>query len=404
MFDFRTFRTSFSSVDSSEYICFDNAATTQKPDCMIHALSSYYGEALGSAGRGQSPLSERASEAYFAARTKVMRFIGAQAPEEIIFTYGATDALNMLANSFRGKLNPQKNIVISSLEHNANYLPWKHICDMTGAELRIIEPGENGIPDVAHAAHLIDENTLLLSVTAASNVTGGVTDTKALCALAHKAGAQAAIDASQLIAHSKIDINDINCDYLVFSAHKVYGPEGLGVLYRRSSLPDKLEPFRFGGGMAEEKNAGGISILGLPEGAEAGTHNTAGAVAFAAVADFLSLFDSKERLAYTRSLADFIYSELSALDGISFVGYHAKNLPVMSMVFDGFSPSDADIYLAMRKICVRSGKHCAFLPVSHLAPGGTLRVSLAPYNTAEEAEKFVSAIKSMREYFGRKKI
>lgn len=403
MFDCQSFRNAFSSVSNSDFICFDNAATAQKPDCMVRALSSYYGTALGSAGRGQSPLSEKATTAYRDARNSILRFIGATSPEEVIFTYGATDSLNMLAGFFRDKAGPDKNIVISALEHNANYLPWKHLCETTGAQLRIIELDKNGVPDITHASRLLDNNTLLLSVTAASNLTGGIPDAKALCALAHRVGALAAIDASQLIPHTKIDVKDLDCDYLAFSAHKVYGPEGLGILYRRAMLGNTPAPFRFGGGMAEEESDGNIRSRELPDGAEAGTHHTAAASAFATVIEFLSQFDHAEMLAYTRSLSRFIHSELSRVEGIRFIGYQEDNLPVLSMVFDDRAPADIDMYLALRKICARSGKHCAFLPISRLAKGGTLRVSLSPYNTIEEAETFVLAIKNALAYFERKK-
>lgn len=180
MFDSMSFRAAFSSVINSDFVYFDNAATAQKPDCMVKALSDYYGSALGSAGRGQNPLSEKASAAYAAARRSVMRFIGAAKPSEIIFTTGATDSLNMLAASYRRRLTKKSNIVISALEHNANYFPWKNACEEAGAELRIIELLADGSLDMDAARRLIDENTILLSVTAASNLTGRLTDVRAL--------------------------------------------------------------------------------------------------------------------------------------------------------------------------------------------------------------------------------
>ena len=246
MFDSMSFRTAFSSVINSDFVYFDNAATAQKPDFMVKALSDYYSSTLGSAGRGQNPLSEKASAAHAAARRSVMRFIGAAKPSEIIFTTGATDSLNMLAASYRRRLTKKSNIVISALEHNANYLPWKNACEEAGAELRIIGLLADGSLDMDAARRLIDENTLLLSVTAASNLTGRLTDVRALCDMAHEAGAAAAVDASQYVPHIAPDVNVFDCDYLVFSAHKVYGPEGLGVLYCRESLLDTLAPFRYG--------------------------------------------------------------------------------------------------------------------------------------------------------------
>lgn len=403
MFDSMSFRAAFSSVINSDFVYFDNAATAQKPDCMVKALSDYYGSALGSAGRGQNPLSEKASAAYAAARRSVMRFIGAAKPSEIIFTPGATDSLNMLAASYRRRLTKKSNIVISALEHNANYLPWKNACEEAGAELRIIELLADGSLDMDAARRLIDENTILLSVTAASNLTGRLTDVRALCDMAHEAGAAAAVDASQYAPHIAPDVNAFACDYLVFSAHKVYGPEGLGVLYCRESRLDTLAPFRYGGGMAEE-HGGNIIPLPSPERFEAGTHHVAGAVAFAATLDFLSGFDAGEKLAYTRSLSDYVYSSLSAGRGINFIGYSRENLPVLSLTFEGVSPSDIDLMLSMRGFCLRSGKHCAFLPVSRLASGGTLRISIAPYNTPDEAERLVFAIAEAKEYLLRKKI
>lgn len=221
--------------------------------------------------------------------------------------------------------------------------------------------------------------------------------------MAHEAGAAAAVDASQYVPHIAPDVNAFACDYLVFSAHKVYGPEGLGVLYCRESLLDTLAPFRYGGGMAEE-HGGNIIPLPSPERFEAGTHHVAGAVAFAATLDFLSGFDAGEKLAYTRSLSDYVYSSLSAGRGINFIGHSQENLPVLSLTFEGVSPSDIDLMLSMRGFCLRSGKHCAFLPVSRLAAGGTLRISIAPYNTPDEAERLVLAISEAKEYLLRKKI
>ena len=373
MFDSMSFRAAFSSVINSDFVYFDNAATAQKPDCMVKALSDYYGSALGSAGRGQNPLAEKASAAYAAARRSVMRFIGAAKPSEIIFTTGATDSLNMLAASYRRRLTKKSNIVISALEHNANYLPWKNACEEAGAELRVIGLLADGSLDMDAARRLIDENTLLLSVTAASNLTGRLTDVRALCDMAHEAGAAAAVDASQYAPHIAPDVNAFACDYLVFSAHKVYGPEGLGVLYCRESLLDTLVPFRYGGGMAEERGKN-IVMLPSPERFEAGTHHAAGAVAFAAVADFLSGFDAGEKLAYTRSISDYVYSSLSAVRGINLIGHSRENLPVLSLTFEGVrrristscSPCAASVCAAESTALFfpfrawRRAAHCAF--------------------------------------------
>lgn len=405
MFNALAFRAAFPGVVSSSQVYFDNAATTQKPICMMQELQSYYSSLIGSAGRGQHRAAINSTRIYQEARSKIASYIHARGPENIVFTRNATDAINIVAGGAREKLRTVDNIVVTGLEHNANLFPWLQACQRTGAKLRIIPLDKDGAPDITQALQMIDEHTRFVALSAASNVTGRTLPFEDLINIAHKHSALVLLDASQLMAHRAIDVEKCKCDFTLFSAHKLYGPEGLGVLYGRDAAFQAISHVRFGGGMAAERSEaeGWFEALPHPEGFEAGTQDIAAAVGFASVLDFLGESDERTRFDYTLTLLESLETGLSEIPGVHILPAGNNRIPILSFFASEVASSDLEAYLSMRGFCTRSGTLCAFSAVRRLAPQGTLRVSLAPYNTSEEVHAFLETIRGAIRYFGGKK-
>ena len=372
----------------------DNAATTQKPAAVIDAMSRCLEAGQGPVHRGLYPLAESASATYESARERVARFIGAQQPEQLIFTGSATQAINMVAWGWlRPRLRPGDRVWVTRMEHHANFLPWQRVCRETGAELWIIELNEDGSLDLAGADELLDGRTRMIALCQVSNVLGVENPVRRVCGLAASAGIPVLVDAAQSVAHMAVDVAALGCDFLAFSAHKMYGPSGIGALFGRPQRLEEMEPLLVGGGMVDQVSDDGAVWTPVPERFEAGSPNLAGAVGFAAAVDWLSAAGIGRVQAQVADLAE---QAVTALAGISQLRLlPSAETPRSSIVsFDvaGVHPHDVAQIAGARGVALRAGHHCCQPLMSHLGLGATVRASFGVYNNRDDIEALIQAV------------
>ncbi|MGB0884413.1 MAG: aminotransferase class V-fold PLP-dependent enzyme [Flavobacteriales bacterium] len=380
-------------VNGKPLIYLDNAATTQKPRQMIEALTNYYSSTNSNVHRGVHHLSQKATDAFEAGRETVQHFIGAQSPKELIFTSGTTDAINLIS-SVVGEAYIQKGdrIFVAESEHHSNIVPWQFVCQQRGAELVSIP--FNGIAlDFDVFKTEIEKGCKVLSMAMVSNALGIENDYEKFSALAKKKGALVILDAAQSLAHQTIDVKTLDCDVLIFSAHKVYGPTGLGVLWGKQALLEALPPYRGGGEMIDQVQMQSSTYAGLPHKFEAGTPNIAGVVAFKASLDYLSTLGLDEIKAYENSLIQYAYQELEKIENIELYGSAEHCAGAISFNHKSIHSYDIGTLLDQQGIAVRTGNHCAQPLMACLNISGTIRASFALYNTKEEVDSLVNALK-----------
>lgn len=380
----------FSANPSTVWL--DNAATTQKPECVINALTDFYNNFNSNIYRGEYPVADKATRAYEQAKEKVARFFGADA-ENVVFTYNATDSLNMAAYALRHHVTRGKNVAVTVLEHNSALLPWMKICADVGAELRYIPINENGSLDF-DADGVIDINTCVAVVTAGSNVSGYRAPLEKACDLFANRNIPLIIDASQAAPHEKIDVSKLKFDYLCLSAHKMYGPMGLGVLIKgKNARVNSI--CRLGGGSVDEVTKGEYTLKSGSAAYESGTPNVAGACAFGAALDYLSSLDLNALWAEESRLANILRDKLTSL-GAKIASGGNDPLPVVSFSFAFIHPLDMAKVLGTLGFCVRDGKHCAHVAHDALGLDTTVRVSLGIYNTEDEILALIEKIKYLK--------
>jgi len=391
-------RTDFPFFESNpSLVWLDSAATTQKPKCVIDALTEFYNKYNSNVFRGEYPASDEATRIYLEAKEKVARFFGASA-ENVVFTYNATDSLNIAAHALKDRVSAKRNVVVSVLEHNSAILPWMKICADAGAEMRYIPVKTDGSLDY-DADGVIDENTCAAVVTAGSNFSGYRAPLGFVCDLFAKKNIPLIIDASQAAPHEKIDVSRLKFDFMCLSAHKMYGPMGLGVLILGKNT-EVNNIYRLGGGMVNEVNKGGFAQKDGAAALEAGTPNVAGAYAFGAAIDFLSSLDLDALWDNERRLANILREELASL-GANFAEGGNDPLPVVSFAFPFMHPLDMAKVLGTLGFCVRDGKHCAHIAADALGFDSTVRASLGIYNTEDDISAFIEKIKYLKGKYGR---
>lgn len=369
----------------------DNAATTQKPEAVIRRLEQFYCLENANIHRGNYPLSLKASEAYQRSKESVCQWIDAASSEEIAYTKGSTEAINLVARGIEGQIRPEDNVVITELEHSSNYFPWKELCRRTNAQLRIAEVEKNGALQCESVLRQVDEHTKILAITGMSNVTGECPDLDRIIAKAHEKGALVFVDATQLIVHRKISVQKLDCDFLSFSSHKLYGPMGLGVLYGKRDLLAQMEPLLYGGDMVMR---GEKDRIVYKEGCgkfEGGTQNVEAALGFAAALDFLRGHDFEQLLEQERQLAAYAKEKLQALPFVR-VFYSGPASPILLFEVCGMGAYDTGVFLGLRGIAVRCGSHCAYPLMKRMGVSSVCRASLAVYNTQEDVDRFVQAL------------
>lgn len=381
-------------VNGSPLIYFDNAATTQKPKSVIDALSHYYALDNANIHRGLHALAERATTAYELTRTKIKEFINAPSSDQIILTAGTTGSINLVAQTFgRANFSKGDKILISNLEHHSNIVPWQMIAEEKGAIIEVIPVDERGVLDLEAFRNLLDSSVKLVAVNHVSNAIGTINPIAEMIQLAHAHGAKVMIDGAQSIAHLDIDVQALDIDFFAFSAHKLFGPTGVGVLYGKRELLESMPPYQGGGEMIKEVSFEGTTYNELPYKFEAGTPNIADVIALSAAIDYVNAL-SKEAL-FTQELALLAYAteQLSAIPGLKIIGTAPDKIAVISFVIDGIHPQDLGVLLDKFGIAIRTGHHCVQPLMKRFGLPGTCRASFAFYNTFEEIDLFVKALR-----------
>ena len=382
------------TVNGKPLIYLDNTATTQKPNAVIDRMSDYYRTINSNAHRGTHTLGREATEALENARTTVQKFINAKENHEIIFTKGTTEGINLVAQTFAQQfLNEGDSILISAMEHHANIVPWQQMCKQKKANLLVIPILENGELDLSTIDELLSQNVKMLAVTHISNVLGTINPIELLIEKAHKKNIPVLIDAAQSVAHETIDVQKLDCDFLVFSVHKMYAPMGIGVLYGKSEWLNKLPPYQFGGEMILDVRFEETTFNELPYKFETGTPNVDGILALETAIQYMHTIGLKNIADYEHDLLTYATQKLSEVDDIIFYGTAPKKTAVLSFNIKDVHPSDVGAILDQLGIAVRTGHHCAQPLMEILGIPGTVRASFAFYNTKEEIDVFIEGVK-----------
>ncbi len=402
--DIRAIRNNFPAlhqkINDYPLIYLDNAATTQKPKQVIDAISQFYTHDNANVHRGLHTLSMRATEQYEAARHKVQRFINAKSFHECIFVRGATEGINLVAQSFVApRIQPGEEILLTQMEHHSNIVPWQMVCKKTAANLKVAPISLEGEILLDEFAKMLNENTKFVAISYASNALGTINPVKKMIEMAHDCGALVLLDGAQATAHLPIDVQDLNSDFYVFSGHKMYGPTGIGVLWGREELLNDMMPYQGGGEMIYSVTFEATEYASLPYKFEAGTPNIAGAIGLGAAIDYLDSLDMQAIAAYEAHLLDYATTVLTEEKDFNIVGSAKEKVPVISFVHGKIHPHDIGTVLDSEGIAIRSGHHCAMPLMDFLELDATARISLAFYNTKEEIDRCMAALQKVKEVF-----
>lgn len=379
----------------------DNAATTQKPQAVIDAITHYYTHDNANVHRGVHALSERATHAFENARRTVKNFINAAHADEIVFVPGTTSAINLVAQSFgRRQFRPGDEILITEMEHHANIVPWQLICEQTGAKLRVIPFNEAGEINLDDVIALISKRTKLVAVVHISNAIGTINPVEAIIKIAHANGVPVLVDGAQAAPHMPVDVQALDCDFYTLSAHKVFGPTGIGALYAKMKYLESMPPYQGGGDMISSVTFEKSTYNKPPFKFEAGTPNMAGAIGFAAALDYLTKLGLANTQAYEQHLLHYATSALREIPGLKIIGNAEHKASIISFVLDKVHPHDIGTILDTAGIAIRAGHHCAMPVMQHFKIPATARASLAFYNTKQEIDALVAAIYKVKEVFG----
>jgi len=380
-------------VQNKPLVYFDNAATTQKPQAVIDTISEYYSKYNANIHRGIHSLAEEATAAYEASRTAVQQFIGAAFPEDIIFTRGTTEGINLVAYTWgRANIRPGDEILISGMEHHSNIVPWQILCEEKKAVLKVIPVLDNGELSMAQFKSLLGPKTKMVAIAHVSNALGTVNPVKHIIEAAHRAGAVVLIDGAQSAVHLDIDVQDMDCDFFAFSGHKLYGPTGIGVLYGKKNILESMPVFHGGGEMIREVTFERTTYNDLPYKFEAGTPNIAGAIALKTAIDFLNNIGKGHIRKHEADLLEYATAELEKIPGLTIVGKARNKVGVISFVIDGFHPQDIGVLLDNQGIAVRTGHHCTQPLMRRFNIPGTVRASFAVYNTLAEVDVLIAGL------------
>ena len=396
-FNVNDIRKQFPVLDQQVYgkqlVYFDNAATTQKPLCVIERERDYYLHENCNIHRGVHYLSQMATEAYENARKTVAQFVNARQPQEIVFTRGTTESLNLLATSLGQLLvNEGDKVVVSAMEHHSNMVPWQQMLMRSKGELLVIRMDKKGVLDLNHYEELLKQRPKIVSIAHISNTLGTVNPIKEMIAMAHKYDIPVVIDGAQSMAHQVIDVQDLDCDFYVFSGHKMYAPMGIGGLYGKMEWLEKMPPYQFGGEMVDTVSFEKTTFNKVPFKFEAGTPNVGAALGLETAVKFIQSFDRKEVEAYEDELLEYATEELANIEGTIFIGQAPKRNGLISFVIDGIHPYDLGTIIDKMGVAVRTGHHCAEPVMTFFGIPGTVRASFAMYNTKEEIDIFVKAV------------
>jgi len=389
------------SINGKPLVYLDNAASSQRPRAVIDAISQYYERDHANVHRGVHALSQRATDAYEGARDAVRGFINAADTKEIVFTRGTTEAVNLVAQSFlRPVLKAGDEILISALEHHANIVPWQLLCEQTGAKLKVIPIDRRGVVDFAAFERLIGPQTRLLALAHVSNALGTVVPVAQFIATAKRHGVPVLLDGAQAIPHTAVDVRALGCDFYCFSAHKMLGPTGFGVLYGRKELLQRMPPWQGGGDMILSVTFEKTTFNDLPWKFEAGTPHIAGAIGLAAAIRYLEAIGMDRIAAYEHELLGYATERLQKVPGLRIVGTAPEKAAVISFVLEGIHPHDIGTIVDTEGVAIRTGHHCAMPVMEFFEIPATARASFAFYNTFEEVDRLVAALEHTRRLLG----
>ncbi|MFM0588733.1 cysteine desulfurase [Streptococcus suis] len=404
MIDFERIRKDFSILDQvvndEPLVYLDNAATTQKPQQVLDVLADYYQKDNANVHRGVHTLSERATARYEAARQKVADFIQAKSSKEILFTRGTTTSLNWVAQFAKEILQPDQEVIISVQEHHSNIIPWQQACQQTGAKLRYVTL-KDGELDVDRLKSMLSEKTKFVSLAHVSNVLGSVAPIGEIAELVHQVGAYLVVDGAQSVPHMAVNVQELDVDFYAFSGHKMLGPTGIGVLYGKEELLNRMSPVEFGGEMIDFVYEQSATWKELPWKFEAGTPNIAGAIGLGAAVDYLMEIGMDAIQAHEAELIDYVFPKLQAIPGLSIYGSQdlSKRTGVIAFNLDDLHPHDVATALDYEGVAVRAGHHCAQPLLRYLQVPATVRASFYIYNTKADCDKLVEAIIKTKEFF-----
>ena len=379
-------------VNGKPLVYFDNGATSQKPQIVIDAISKYYQEINANIHRGVHTLSQLATDAYEISRKKIQAHINAEFSHEVLFTSGTTHGINLVANGFASILKPGDEILVSALEHHSNIVPWQMLCEKTGAILKVIPMNEKGELIMDEYDKLLSDQTKIVTVNHISNALGTINPIKYMIEKAHAVGAAVLIDGAQAVPHLKPDVQELDCDFYVFSGHKICGPTGTGILYGKENWLNKLPPYQGGGEMIKEVTFEKTTYADLPHKFEAGTPNIAGGIVLGTAIDYLNEIGFDNIQKQEKELLEYATEKLLEIEGLKIFGTSKEKTSVISFNIDGIHPYDIGTIVDKLGIAVRTGHHCAQPIMSHFCIPGTIRASFSFYNTKEEIDVLVAAV------------
>ncbi|MDF3834249.1 cysteine desulfurase [Cupriavidus basilensis] len=387
------------TVNGKPLVYLDNAATSQKPQSVIDCEAHYYAALNANIHRGVHTLSQRATDAYEAARDAVQGLINAARREEIVFVRGTTEAINLVAASYGQRLRPGDEILVTAMEHHSNIVPWQLACERTGASLRVAPINDAGELLLEEFERLLGPRTRLVALTHLSNALGTVNPVRQLVELAHARGIPVLVDGAQAVPHFQVDVQALDCDFYAFSGHKLYGPTGVGVLYGKAALLDAMPPYQGGGDMIREVTFRKTTYNALPFKFEAGTPNIAGVIGLGAAIGYVSAAGLAAIAAHEHALLAYATRQAAQIAGLRIIGTAADKASILSFVLDGVHPHDAGTILDLEGVAVRAGHHCAMPVMARFGVPATLRASFALYNTREEVDALFGAVRKAQEVF-----
>jgi cysteine desulfurase/selenocysteine lyase len=381
-------------VNGKTLVYLDNGATSQKPQIVIDAITSYYSNDNSNIHRGVHTLSQVATTAYEEGRKKIQAWINAEHSEEVIFTKGTTDGINMISNAW-GRANLQKGdeVIITEMEHHSNIVPWQMICEEKGAILKVIPVNDSGELLMEEYKKLLSSKTKMVALVQISNTLGTINPVKEIIALAHEVGANVLIDGAQQVAHAAPNVRDINADFYVFGLHKMFGPTGVGILYGKKDLLEAMPPYQGGGDMIKEVTFEKTTYNELPHKLEAGTPNISAGIATAVAVDYINSLNWDDIHVHEKELLDYATAQLKKIDGLKIVGEATKKASVISFVVEGIHAYDIGVIVDKMGVAVRTGHHCTQPLMNRFGIQGTVRASFAFYNTKEEVDLLIVALK-----------
>jgi len=384
-------------INGKPLVYLDNGATTQKPEAVIEAISHYYRYDNSNVHRGAHTLSDRSTAAFETARETVRQFLNAQFIEEVIWTKGTTEGINLVAFSWGlSNLRPGDQVLVSEMEHHANIVPWQMVCDKTGAQLQAIPVTEDGDVDLEKYRAMLTDAVKFVSIAHVSNALGTVNPVREIIAAAHEIGALTLVDGAQAVAHWTVDVQELDCDFYAFSGHKLYGPTGIGALYGKRTLLNDMTPFMGGGEMIETVSFAKTTYNKLPYKFEPGTPNIAGAIGLAAAMDYLNTFDRDDVVAHENDVLGYALKRASEYEGLRLVGRAKHRAGVLSFLIDGTHPHDVGTLLDQQGVAVRTGNHCAMPIMEHYGVPGTVRASFAMYNSRADVDALFAALDKVK--------